>query len=61
VRTAVSQGESYKARVHRARLGLPSYVPFSPQRLPRQALVRRMVQERIGDLRPQPHRGPARP
>lgn len=48
VRTAVSQGESYNARTHRARLALPSFIPFNAQRLPRPALVRRIVQERIG-------------
>lgn len=51
IRSAVSNGESYNARVHRQRLGLPSFVPFSPQRMPRVALVRRIVQERVGDHR----------
>lgn len=51
VRSAVSRGESYNPRVHRARLGLPSFVAFSPHRLPRPALVRRIVQERVGDVR----------
>lgn len=55
VRSAVSKGENYNPRVHRARLGLPSYVPFSPHRLPRPALVRRIVLERVGD-----NRAPAR-
>lgn len=62
VRSAVSRGETYSVRVHRARLGLPSYIPFSPHRLPRPALVRRIVLERVGDNRPPsrssgPHRG----
>jgi len=48
VRTAVSNGEAYNPRAHRAHLALPSYVPFSPHRLPRPALVRRIVQERVG-------------
>jgi hypothetical protein len=48
VRTAVSLGESYNPRTHRARLSLPSFVPFSAHRLPRPALVRRIVQERMG-------------
>jgi hypothetical protein len=62
VRSAVSRGESYNPRSHRARLGLPSYVPFSPHRLPRPALVRRIVQERMGDARVQPGRpGTRRP
>jgi hypothetical protein len=52
VRTAVSKEERYSPRVHRARLSLPSYVPFNAQRLPRPALVRRIVQERMGDSRP---------
>jgi hypothetical protein len=52
VRTAVSKGESYSQRVHRARLSLPSHVPFNSHRLPRPALVRRIVQERMGDSRP---------
>lgn len=61
VRTAVSQGESYNPRAHRARLNLPSFVPLNPQRLPRQALVRRMVLERVADIRPQPGGRPGRP
>ncbi len=48
VRSAVSREESYNPRTHRARLGLQSNVPFSEHRLPRPALVRRIVQERIG-------------
>jgi hypothetical protein len=48
VRTAVSREESYNPRAHRARLGLQSNVPFSEHRLPRPALVRRIVQERMG-------------
>lgn len=52
VRTAVSREETYNPRTHRARLALPSFVPFSPHRLPRPALVRRIVQERVGDVRP---------
>src|SRR5438309_9577551 len=42
VRTAVSREETYNPRTHRARLALPSFVPFSPHRLPRPALVRRL-------------------
>lgn len=60
VRTAVSREESYSPRAHRARLALPSHVPFSAHRLPRPALVRRIVQERLGEVRPQPGRGPRR-
>ena len=60
VRTAVSQGESYHPRAHRARLGLPSYVEFSAHRLPRPALVRRIVQERIGEAPPQTGRHDSR-
>lgn len=52
VRTAVSKGEAYNPRAHRARLNLPSFVPLNPQRLPRQALLRRMVLERVTDIRP---------
>jgi hypothetical protein len=52
VRTAVSRGETYNPRAHRARLKLPSYVRFSVHRLPRPALVRRMVQERVLLTRP---------
>lgn len=48
VRSAVSREEPYNPRAHRQRLGLPSFVTFSPHRLPRPALVRRMVQERMG-------------
>ena len=52
VRSDVSRGEkAYNSRAHRARLGLPSYVPFSPHRLPRTALVRRIVQERLEGIR----------
>jgi hypothetical protein len=51
VRSAVSREESYNPRAHRARLSLPSNVPFSAHRLPRPALVRRIVQERLGDSR----------
>lgn len=65
VRTAVSREESYNPRAHRARLSLPSHVPFSAHRLPRPALVRRIVQERLGEAGPQPGRsarkGPAPP
>jgi len=60
VRTAVSREESYNPRAHRARLGLPSHVPFSAHRLPRPALVRRIVQERLGEARPVGDRGPRR-
>jgi hypothetical protein len=59
VRTAVSRGESYNPRAHRARLSLPSHVPFSAHRLPRPALVRRITQERLGDVRPQAGRAGA--
>jgi hypothetical protein len=64
VRSAVSRQESYNPRAHRSRLGLPSYVPFSASRMPRPALVRRIVQERMGDIprtpgRPGARRGPA--
>src|SRR5947209_17633490 len=48
VRTAVSREESYNPRAHRARLGLQSNVPFSEHRLPRPALVRRIVHARMG-------------
>jgi hypothetical protein len=62
VRTAVSRGESYNPRAHRSRLGLPSYVQLQEHRLPRPALVRRIVQERIGGHTPvrprEPRRGP---
>lgn len=47
VRSAVSREEPYNQRVHRARLKLPASVTFSPHRLPRPALVRRIAQERI--------------
>jgi hypothetical protein len=57
VRSAVSRGESYNPRTHRSRLGLPSYVSFSAHRLPRPALVRRMVQERVGQTRRHQVRG----
>lgn len=59
VRTAVSRGESYNVRTHRARLALPSYVQFSAHRLPRPALVRRIALERMGGERA-PVRGPRR-
>lgn len=51
VRSAVSREESYNPRTHRARLGLSSYVPFNAHRLPRPALVRRIVQERLTQSR----------
>lgn len=58
VRAAVSREEPYNPRAHRARLGLPSYVATSPQRLPRPALVRRIAQERvIGYRSSQPSHG----
>jgi hypothetical protein len=60
VRSAVAREEPYNARAHRARLSLPSFVPLQAHRLPRPALVRRIVQERIGAYRPQPGRKPAR-
>jgi hypothetical protein len=50
VRTAVSNEESYNPRAHRARLKLPSYVETNPHRLPRPALVRRIVLERVGEV-----------
>lgn len=56
VRSAVAREEPYNPRSHRARLGLPSYVQMSAHRLPRPALVRRIVQERVGDYRMQPGR-----
>ncbi len=56
VRSAVSRGEPYSQRTHRARLGLQSDVPFSVHRLPRPALVRRIVQERVADSRTYPGR-----
>ncbi|MGI8826052.1 MAG: hypothetical protein ACR2JC_10475 [Chloroflexota bacterium] len=52
VRTAVSRGEAYNQRHHRGRLALPSYIPFSEHRLPRPALVRKITQERLGNVRP---------
>lgn len=55
VRSAVSREEPYNPRTHRARLALTSYVPFSAHRLPRPALVRRIVQERLGE--PRAHTG----
>ncbi|MGH2443651.1 MAG: hypothetical protein ACRDFX_10895 [Chloroflexota bacterium] len=58
VRTAVSTGESYNPRSHRARLALPSFVAFSPHRMPRPALVRRIVQERVADTRPPGRQAP---
>ncbi len=61
VRAAVSRGESYNERSHRSRLGLPSYVPFSPHRLPRPALVRRIVQERLEGIRGPRPTGPRAP
>lgn len=54
VRTAVSREESYNERTHRARLKLPSHVPFSVHRLPRPALVRRIVLERVAGTRVSP-------
>jgi hypothetical protein len=62
VRSAVSRQESYNPRSHRARLGLQSNVPFSEHRLPRPALVRRIVQERMGHIpRPPGRNMPRRP
>lgn len=60
VRTAVSRQESYHPRSHRARLALPSHVPYSSQRLPRPALVRKIVQERLGDAPPRSGRAGGR-
>lgn len=51
IRSAVSREESYNPRIHRARLSLPSYVEFNVHRLPRPALVRRIVQERTNGIR----------
>ena len=51
VRSAVSRGETYNPRSHRARLALPSHVPLNAHRLPRPALVRKIAQERLGDTR----------
>lgn len=56
VRSAVAREEPYNPRAHRARLGLPSFVPLQAHRLPRPALVRRITQERIGAYRAQPGR-----
>jgi len=62
VRTAVSRQEPYNMRTHRARLALPSHVPFSAHRLPRPALVRKIVQERLQDTHYQGgHTGARRP
>jgi hypothetical protein len=52
IRSAVSREEPYNSRAHRARLSLPSHIPFSAHRLPRPALVRRIVLERIGGFQP---------
>jgi hypothetical protein len=60
VRSAVSRQESYNPRAHRVRLNLQSGMPFSEHRLPRPALVRRIVQERIGNVRGYAGRGPER-
>ncbi len=59
VRSAVSRQETYNPIAHRARLGLQSNVPFNEHRLPRPALVRRIVQERTGHTRPFPSRSPS--
>lgn len=48
VRSAVAREEAYNPRTHRSRLALASYVPMVPHRLPRPALVRRIVLERMG-------------
>ena len=56
VRTAVSRGEPYNPRTHRMRLGLPATVPVVQHRLPRPALVRRIVLERVGATRTPPPR-----
>jgi hypothetical protein len=62
IRTAVAKEEPYNPRAHRARLGLPSYVPVQAHRLPRPALVRRIVLERTGGLGAhQPRRGRSEP
>jgi len=51
VRTAVARGEAYNPRTHRMRLALPANVPVVQHRLPRPALVRRIVLERVGATR----------
>jgi hypothetical protein len=59
VRSAVSRGEPYNPRAHRMRLALPANVPVVAHRLPRPALVRRIVLERVGATRapsPRPRR-----
>lgn len=56
VRAAVAREESYNPRAHRGRLALPSNVEFSAHRLPRPALVRRIVVERITEAGPSPRR-----
>lgn len=61
IRTAVSNEESYNPRAHRARLKLPSFVELNPHRLPRPALVRRIVLERVGQGRPAPVRPTGEP
>lgn len=61
VRSAVAREEPYNPRAHRARLSLPSYVALQPHRLPRPALVRRIVQERMGNYRAQQGRRGDRP
>lgn len=61
VRSAVAREEAYNPRAHRGRLALPSFVAMSPHRLPRPALVRRIVQERMGNYRmPNEKRGEQR-
>jgi hypothetical protein len=47
LRTAVAEGQQYSERHHRARLGLPPYVPMNEPLLPRPALVRRIFRERV--------------
>lgn len=59
VRSAVSREEPYSPRTHRSRLKLPPYIEFNAQRLPRPALVRRIVQERVGPPRPSRDGSPA--
>lgn len=61
VRSAVAREEPYNPRTHRGRLGLPSYVPMTQHRLPRPALVRRIVLERIGSYGASPGRKSERP
>jgi hypothetical protein len=60
VRSDVARGEPYNPRSHRMRLALPTSVPVVEHRLPRPALVRRIVLERVGAVRPPPGDYPRR-